>query len=525
MRENREISPPPGHGTPGRIGKAEGRNPMKHGGEKSDGSVVPTKLSNKAGRPVAEAVEGRDPAKGNSGQTDTCRTQSRDPHVPSGLDRVRKAARKDREAKFTALLHHVDIDLLRESYYRLKRKAAPGVDGVTWEDYGRDLEPNLADLHGRVQRGGYRAKPSRRTFIPKSDGRQRPLGIAALEDKIVQRAVVEVLNAIYEEDFLGFSYGFRPGRNQHQALDALTVAIKRKQVNWVLDADIRGFFDAIDHECLMKFVEHRIADKRILRLVRKWLVAGVMENGEWTKGEEGTPQGATISPLLANVYLHYVLDLWVHQWRKQRARGDLIITRYADDFVVGFQHREDADRFLAALRRRLAQFGLELHPEKTRLIEFGRHAADDRQQRGQGRPETFTFLGFTHICGKTRAGKFQVLRHTNAKRMRAKLREAQAELRRRMHHSIPAQGGWLRAVVAGYFRYHAVPTNIDALTAFRKQVTRLWHRTLKRRSQKTRLTWARMGAIAARWLPLAKITHPWPEVRFAVRTRGRSPVR
>jgi group II intron reverse transcriptase/maturase len=406
MRENREISPPPGYGIPGRIGKAEGRNPMKHGGEKSDGSVVPAKLPNKAGRPTAEVVEGRDPAKGNSGQTDMCRTQGRDHHVPSGLDRVRKAARKDREAKFTALLHHVDIDLLREAYCRLRRKAAPGVDGVTWEDYGRDLETNLADLHGRVHRGGYRAKPSRRTFIPKADGRQRPLGIAALEDKIVQRAVVEVLNAIYEEDFLGFSYGFRPGRSQHQALDALTVAIKRKQVNWVLDADIRGFFDAIDHECLMRFVEHRIADKRILRLVRKWLVAGVMENGEWTKGEEGTPQGATISPLLANLYLHYVLDLWVHQWRKQRARGDLIITRYADDFVVGFQHREDAaDRIRAACRRRSTAAGTReagdihvprVHPHlrEDPSREVSGAAAHEREthasetERGQGRTQT-----------------------------------------------------------------------------------------------------------------------------------------
>lgn len=525
MRENREISPLSGNGTPGRIGKAQGRNPMTHDEEKSDGSVVPAKSPNKSGQPDAEAVEGRGPAKGNSRQADTSRTQGRNHHVPNGLERVRKAARKDREAKFTALMHHVNIDLLRESYSRLKRDAAPGVDGVTWKDYGKDLERNLGDLHDRVHRGGYRAKPSRRKFIPKADGRQRPLAIAALEDKILQRAVVEVLNAIYEEDFLGFSYGFRPGRNQHQALDALTVGLKQKRVNYVLDADVRGYFDAIDHEWLMKFVEHRIADKRILRLIRKWLKAGVMDERGWTKGEKGTPQGATVSPLLANLYLHYVLDLWTHQWRKQRARGDVIITRYADDFVVGFQHREDAERYLAALRHRMAQYGLELHPEKTRLIEFGRHADDDRRQRGQGKPETFTFLGFTHICGKTRGGKFQVMRHTIAKRMRAKLADIKAKLRSRMHHSIPDQGRWLRAVVGGYFRYYAVPTNIDALTAFRKQVTRLWLRTLKRRSQKARLTWRRIGQLVARWLPDAKILHPWPEVRFAVRTQGRSPVR
>jgi len=518
MRENREISPPPGGGAPGRIGKAEGRNPMTHGGEKSDGSIVPAKSPNNAGRPAAEAVEGRDPAKGNSGQADTCRTQSRSQSVSSGLDRVRETARRNKEARFTALLHHVDVDLLRWAYHRLKPKAAPGVDGVTWKDYGTNLEENLWDLHGRVHRGGYRAKPSRRVFIPKTDGRLRPLGIAALEDKIVQRAVVEVLNAIY-------SYGFRPGRNQHQALDALAVGLRRKKVGWVLDADIRGFFDAIDHGWLLKFVEHRIADKRILRLIRKWLAAGVMEDGEWTRCEEGTPQGATVSPLLANLYLHYVLDLWVHQWRKQRARGDVIVTRYADDFVVGFQHRSDAERFLAALRQRLARFGLELHPEKTRLIEFGRFAARNRQKRGLGSPETFSFLGFTHISGQTRSGKFQVVRHTIKKRMRAKLSQVKAELRRRMHHPIPEQGAWLRAVVVGHCRYYAVETNFDALASFRTQIARLWYRTLCRRSQRKRLNWGRMAKLAERWLPRVRILHPWPEERFDVRTQGRSPVR
>jgi group II intron reverse transcriptase/maturase len=525
MRENREISPPSGIGTSDRIGKAGGRDPMMNGREKSDGSVVPAKPSNKAGQPAAEMVEGRDPAKGNSGQADTCRTQRRDHHVPSGLDRVREIARRDREARFTALLHHVDVDLLRQAYYRLKPKASPGVDGVTWKDYGMELEENLHDLHRRVHRGGYRAKPSRRVFIPKADGRRRPLGIAALEDKIVQRAVVEVLNAIYEEDFLGFSYGFRPGKSQHEALDALAVGLKRKKVNWVLDADIRGFFDAIDHVWLMKFVEHRIADKRIQRLIQKWLAAGVMEDGKWAKCEEGTPQGATVSPLLANLYLHYALDLWVHHWRKRQARGDVVITRFADDFVVGFQHRDDAERFLDVLRQRMAKFGLELHPEKTRLIEFGRFAVKKRQKRGLGKPKTFSFLGFTHICGRTRSGKFQVMRHTIAKRMRAKLSEVKTELRRRMHHPIPAQGLWLRAVLVGHCRYYAVPTNIKALASFRTQLVRLWYRTLRRRSQRKRLNWSRMGRIAERWLPRGRILHPWPEERFDVRTQGRSPVR
>ena len=499
---------------------------MMYDAEKSDEPVVPAKLPNKAGRPAAEAMEGRGSVKGNAGRTDARRTRSRSNDAPSGLDRVRRAARRDKEARFTALLHHVDVDRLRWAYHRLQPKAAPGVDGVTWKDYGRDLEANLRDLHGRIHRGGYRAKPSRRVFIPKTDGRQRPLGIAALEDKIVQRAVVEVLNAIYEEDFHGFSYGFRPGRSQHQALDALAVGLKLKKVGWVLDADIRGFFDAIDHEWLVKFVEHRIADKRIVRLIRKWLVAGVMEDGKRTRNEVGTPQGATISPLLANLYLHHVLDLWLHQWRRQRAGGDVIAIRYADDFVVGFQHRSDAERFLAALRQRLAKFGLELHPEKTRLIEFGRFAAANRRKRGLGAPETFSFLGFTHICGTNRAGKFQVQRHTMKKRLRAKLSEVKAELKRRMHFSIPDQGAWLRAVLVGHYRYYAVPTNIGALAAFRTEMARLWHHTLRRRSQRSRLHWGRMGRLVDRWLPRHRILHPWPEQRwFAVRTQDRSPVR
>ena len=491
---------------------------------KSDRPVVPMKSPNKAGQPATEAAEGRGLAKGNTDQQNAPRTQSRI-RAPSALDRVREVAVRDRKARFTALLHHVTIGRLRHAYDALSKDAAPGTDGVTWKEYGAQLEKNLGELHARLRQGAYRARASRRVYIPKTDGRQRPLGIAALEDKIVQRAVVEVLNAIYEADFRGFSYGFRPGRSQHDALDALATGILRKKVNWVLDADIRGFFDAIDHGWLLRFVEHRIADRRLLRLIRKWLAAGVMENGKWTPSREGTPQGATISPLLANLYLHYVLDLWVQQWRRRPGCGELIITRYADDFIVGFEHRADAERFLSELRERLRTFSLELHPEKTRLIEFGRYAARQRQAQGLGKPDTFHFLGFTHICAKTTAGKFLLKRRTMQKRMREKLRAVKTELRRRRHQPIPAQGQWLGSVVRGYLAYHAVPTNIRTVDSFRKQVTRHWYRSLRRRSQRTRMNWARMTTLSERWLPRARVLHPWPEQRFDVRTRGRSPVR
>jgi group II intron reverse transcriptase/maturase len=445
--------------------------------------------------------------------------------APSELDRVRRVAMKDKEARFTALLHHVSVDRLRAAYSALRPKAAPGVDGVTWEDYGQDLEANLQDLHARVHRGGYRARPSRRAYIPKADGRQRPLGIASLEDKLLQRAVVEVLSAIYEADFVGFSYGFRPGRSPHRALDALAAGIKRKRVNWVLDADIRGFYDAIDHGWLTKFLEHRVADKRMLRLIRKWLKAGVIEDGAWSGSVEGTPQGASASPLLANVYLHYVFDLWADRWRRRNAHGDMIIVRYADDYIVGFEHERDAQQFLADLRDRLAKFSLELHAEKTRLIEFGRFAAQRRQTRGLGKPETFDFLGFTHICGRTRGGHFRLQRVTISKRMRAKLGEVKTELMRRRHEPVPEQGQWLASVVRGHLAYYAVPGNIEAVQAFRDQATRHWYRALRRRSQRTRLTWERMHRLATRWLPPARILHPFPDERFDVRTQARSPVR
>jgi RNA-directed DNA polymerase len=490
----------------------------------SDRPVVPAKPPNKAGMPAAEAVEERGLGKENAA------SEPRSGHragvsVPSALGRVRRVAKQDKEAQFTALLHHVDVDRLRAAYSALNPKAATGVDGVTWLEYGEDLEANLRDLHARVHRGAYRARPSRRVYIPKADGRQRPLGVAALEDKLLQRAVVEVLNAIYETDFLGFSYGFRQGRSPHQALDALATGIFRKKVNWVLDADIRGFYDAIDHGWMLKFLEHRIADRRVLRLIRKWLKAGVIENGAWSETVEGTAQGASVSPLLSNVYLHYVFDLWADQWRRRHAHGDVIIVRFADDYIVGFEHQRDAQRFLDDLRRRLAEFSLELASEKTRLIEFGRFAVQRRKERGLGKPETFQFLGFTHICAKTKKGRFMLKRITDSKRMRAKLHKVKAECRRRMHLPIPEQGQWLGSVVRGHLNYYAVPGNIEAVEAFRDQATRHWYQALRRRSQKrSRLNWERMHGLAQRWLPPAKITHLWPDARFDVRIQARSPV-
>jgi group II intron reverse transcriptase/maturase len=499
--------------------------PTMHDLEKSDGLVVPTKSPNKAGPvPAAEAVEGRSPAKGNTDEQTAPRTQSRT-SAPDALERVRQAARKDKKAKFTALLHHVTVERLHGAYLSLKRQAAAGVDGVTWQQYGEGLEERLQDLHGRLHRGAYRAKPSRRVYIPKPDGRGRPLGIAALEDKIVQRAVVEVLNAIYEVDFLGFSYGFRAGRDQHQALDALATAVMRKKVNWVLDADIRAFFDTIEHGWLVKFVEHRIGDSRIVRLVKKWLTAGILEEGRWSATNEGTPQGATVSPLLANVYLHYVFDLWVQQWRNRSADGEVAVVRYADDVVLAFQYERDAVRFRAALHERLQKFGLELHPDKTRLIRFGRYADRDQRGFGLGKAETFDFLGFTHICGKSESGKFMLLRRTSKIRMRAKLRALREELRRRRHLSVHDQGRWLQSVVRGYFAYHAVPTNVARLGSFRTQLARHWQKSLRRRSQRDRTGWERMNRVVERWLPRARVLHPYPWDRFAARTQGRSRVR
>jgi RNA-directed DNA polymerase len=524
MHENRETS-----GTArsnqdrDRSEKANRRTADWHVSEESDCAKVPVNLSNKEGQTSAEMGEGRARAKENIVPSHTRPTQSGE-RVSQGLSGVRQVARERRQERFTALLHHVSVDLLRDSFYALQRKAAPGVDGVRWTEYEAGLEDRLADLHNRIHRGAYRAQASRRVYIPKADGRQRPLGIAALEDKIVQQAVVTILNEIYEVDFLGFSYGFRPGRSPHQALDALSVGLHRKRVNWVLDADIRGFFDQMSHEWTMKFVQHRVADHRILRLIQKWLKAGVSEEGQWSETKVGTPQGAVVSPLLANVYLHYVFDLWVEAWRKKVARGDVIVVRYADDLVVGFESRAEAERFLEEFRKRLSKFGLELHAEKTRLIEFGRFAAQSREQRGKGKPETFTFLGFTHYCGKRRKdGAFIVWRETAKKRLVAKLQAIKTELKRRRHEPIPSVGAWLRQVTSGYYLYHAVPGNLPRLHLFRWRLSWVWCRALSRRSQRSHISWDRLNRLVERWIPVPRVLHPYPMQRFDASHPRREP--
>jgi RNA-directed DNA polymerase len=467
---------------------------VMHEPEKSDTVVVAVKPTNNAERSAAELVEPRTGTKGNANQQSTRRAQDRE-SVSQALERVRLAARRGKKEKFTSLLHHADPEMLRASFYALKRDAAPGVDGMTWDTYEQDLDRRIEDLHTRVQSGAYRAQPSRRGYIPKEDGTKRPLAVTALEDKIVQRAVAAVLNEIYEADFLGFSYGFRPGRGQHDALDALYVGISSKKVSFILDADIRSFFTEVSQEWVVRFLEHQIGDKRILRLIQKWLRAGVLEDEVVTIEEKGTGQGSVISPLLANVYLHYVFDLWAERWRRREATGDMIMVRYADDIVVGFQHEDEARRFWEAMRERLRTFSLSLHPEKTRLIEFGRFAARNRELRGLGKPETFKFLGFVFICGKSRRGAFQLRRKSRGDRMSAKLREIKEALRKRMHVPIPEVGRWLAQVVAGYFAYHAVPTNSAALYAFRYHVAVLWHRQLCRRSQRAYVVWERMAKL------------------------------
>jgi group II intron reverse transcriptase/maturase len=488
---------------------------MMHEGEKSDSARVVEKPTNKAERSAAEPVEPRAGTKGNANQQSMRRAQDRE-SVSQALGRIRQAAKERKKEKFTSLLHHIDPPMLRTAFHALARNAAPGVDGMTWQDYEKDLDRRIEELHRRLQNGAYRALPSRRRFIPKSDGTKRPLAVTALEDKIVQRAVTMVLNAIYEEDFLGFSYGFRPQRSQHFALDALIVGINSRKVSWILDADIRSFFSEVSQEWLVRFVEHRIGDKRIVRLIQKWLKAGVLDDGIVVVEEKGTGQGAVISPLLANVYLHYVFDLWAHRWRQREAKGDVILVRYADDIVVGFQHESDAKAFWDAMRERLREFSLSLHEDKSRLIEFGRFAAQTRARRGQGKPETFDFLGFTFICGETRAGRFLVVRKSRADRMRAKLKEIRRELRRMMHLPIAEQGKRLWQVLSGWLAYHAVPMNFRALQMFRDRVTKLWRRALSRRSQRAGITWDRMQNIAAEWLPRPRILHPWPRDRFAV---------
>ena len=524
MHENRETS-----GTTrsnhdrDRSEKANRRTADRHVSEESDRAIVPVNLSNKEGQTPAEIGEGRARTKENIVQSHTRPTQSGE-RVSQGLSGVRQAARERRQERFTALLHHVSVDMLRDSFYALQRKAAPGVDGVKWKEYEAGLEGRLADLHSRIHRGTYRAQASRRVYIPKADGRQRPLGIAALEDKVVQQAVVTILNEIYEVDFRGFSYGFRPGRSPHQALDALSVGLHRRRVNWVLDADIRGFFDQMNHEWTMKFVQHRVADSRILRLIQKWLKAGVSEDSQWSETKVGTPQGAVVSPLLANIYLHYVFDLWVEVWRKKVAQGDVIVVRYADDLVVGFESRTEAERFLEEFRERLAKFGLELHAEKTRLIEFGRFAAQSREKRGQGKPETFTFLGFTHYCGKRRKdGAFIVWRETAKKRLVAKLQAIKTELKRRRHEPVASVGAWLQKVTSGYYQYHAVPGNLPRLYLFRWRLRWIWWRALSRRSQRSRVSLDRLSRLINRWIPVPRALHPYPMQRFDASHPRREP--
>jgi RNA-directed DNA polymerase len=489
---------------------------MMNGCGKSDSVIVAEKPTNKAGRLAAELVERRAGTEGNAVQQSTRRAQYRE-SVSQALARIRRVASQRKKEKFTALLHHISLELLNEAFSDLKENAAPGVDGLTWRAYEEDLDSNIAGLHSRLHTGAYRALPSRRVYIPKPDGRQRPLAVAALEDKIVQRATIGVLNAIYEEDFLGFSYGFRPKRGQHDALDALVVGITTRKVNFILDADIRSYFDSVSQAWLIRFLKHRINDPRMIRLIQKWLTAGILEDGVVTISETGTGQGSVASPLLANVYLHYVFDLWAERWRRREASGDMILVRYADDIIIGFQYETDARRFRDAMRERLAEYSLSLHPDKTRLIEFGRFAAPQHVRRGLCKPETFKFLGFTFICGRSRRGRFALKRKSRGDRMRAKLKEIKKEMRRQRHQPIPEQGKWLRQVVTGYFAYHAVPTNSRALHVFRHNVIDLWRRSLRRRSQKDRMTWDRIKKLADDFLPPARILHPWPHARFAVR--------
>jgi len=502
---------------------------MSHGRGKSDRGVVPKKLPNKAVGAIpaaAEAVEGRLRAKGNAVEQRMSRRSMRVYDMQTALDGIRQTARGRPGAKFTTLMNHIyQPERLQAAYFALKRDAAAGVDGQTWASYAQDLQANLLELSDRLGRGGYRPQPVKRAYIDKADGSKRPLGVPALEDKIVQRATVEVLNAIYEQDFKGFSYGFRPGKSAHNALDAVAVGVTVRKVNWVLDADISKFFDTIEHDWLVKFIEHRVADARVVRLIKKWLHAGVLEDGQVTRSEVGTVQGGSISPLLANIYLHYALDLWSEQWRRRHARGDMVIVRYADDWVAGFEYRGDAERFEREVGQRLKDFGLALHAGKTRLIEFGRFARENRRRRGTGKPETFDFLGFTHCCGTTSKGKFMVLRLTSSKRLRAKLHAVKDELRKRMHRPIAEQGKYLRAVVNGHARYFGVPCNGDRIHVFRFQIARLWHRTLRRRSQSKQIPWKRMHKLVAHWLPSPRISHPYPAQRLIVTTQGKSRMR
>jgi len=499
---------------------------MMNGMEKSDSAIVAVKSANKGASAPAEPVEPRAGPEGNPGGQSTRRTQDRE-SVSQAANRIRQFVQRERKVRPTTLLHHVTVDALRWAFFELKKNAAAGADGMTWRMYGKELEGRLADLHDRVHSGAYRATPSRRVNIPKPDGGTRPLGVAAIEDKIVQKVVAEIiLMPIYEAEFLGFSYGFRPGRGAHNALDAIAVGIDKFKINWVVDCDIRKFFDTVSRDWLVRFLEHRIADKRIIRLIIKWLNAGVMEDGEWRDNLRGTPQGSVISPILANIYLHYVLDLWFHKkWRNHEVNGDAIIVRYADDFVVGFQHKQDAERFLDALKERFGSFELELHPDKTRLIEFGRFAPTNRRRRGQGKPETFDFLGFTHYCTETRGGRFQLGRKPVAERMARTLKRIKEALRSRMHDNAEETARWLGKVLDGWLNYFAVPMSHRHLSRFVSRLKRMWIAITRRRSQRDRFGWAQVDKLATKYWPKVEIRHPWPNRRLAVSVYGNSATR
>lgn len=518
-RENRETSGRSLYGGEAAMteatGKANSRKPVAGSSEESDGNIVPEKSANKGVATPAESMEGRAPTERNSGQEAAHRAQSR-VSASNGLERVRQRAEADKTFRFNNLFHFLKVDLLRASFYELKRKAAPGLDGVTWHEYERKLEERLPELERELHIGSYRATPAKRGYITKDDGRQRPLGIQAVEDKVVQQACVTILNAVFEPSFSGYSYGSRPGRSQHEALDALHEGIIRRKINWILDCDITGFFDNLSHVHLLSFLEERVTDKRMLRLIRKWLRVGWVEDGKRHPGTIGTPQGSVISPLLANVFLNVVMDKWASAWRRAEAKGDVIILRYVDDAVFGFQYEAEGRAFLEALRERLAVYELTLHPTKTRLVEFGRFAASNRRERGQSKPETFDFLGFTHICGVTRRGRFCIRRITIRKRLRRKLKEVKAELVKRMHHPVKDVGAWLASVIRGFTNFYAVPGNLKAPREFYTQISRLWLWVIRRRSQKARCrwTWERFYQLQSQWLPRPRLVHPYPSVRF-----------
>ena len=496
-------------------GKANRRTPLDRAPEESDGVIVPKKLANSGKQRPKEPMEGRTPTKRNPQENATNRVQDRG-FVSNGLERVRQRAEAEKSEAFVNLFHLLKVPLLREAFYALKRKASPGLDGVSWHQYERGLEARLPELQDELHKGSYRATPAKRTYLIKPDGRKRPLGVQAVEDKVVQMACVMILTEVYEPLFCGFSYGSRPGRRPHDALDALHEGIWRRKINWILDCDIEGFFDQLPHDKLMEILEKRVKDPRLLRLIRKWLRVGWVEAGTRHQATIGTPQGSVISPLLANIFLSEVMDKWTARWRCETAHGDMIAIRYVDDAVFGFQREEDARRFLDELRERLEAYGMKLHPGKTRLIEFGRFAVSNRKERGEGKPDSFDFLGFTHSCGKKRNGQFMVRRKTIAKRMTAKLKAVKEELRKRMHDPLGKTGHWLAGVIRGAINYYAVPGNMKAVRAFYTQVGRLWIQTIRRRSQKAkeRWTWERFYRLQRHWLPRPRLSHPFPSQRF-----------